>query len=386
MHIALICEKYPPDLGGLAVSLRRLATGLVYAGERVQVFALSNTQAPGETTCQEQDGYPTWRLGAFPRQDDTLGAWFRMVCEHHAVHPFDLLHGYFLSGAGFVAAYAGRNLGVPAVVSARGNDLDRAVFDPGKAAHVLAALRLASAVTANSRDLVRKASALTPGREVKLIQNGVDATLFHPSPPNPVLVRELGLQGRRTVGFCGEARFKKGLGVLLDAFAQLDDPQATLLLLGGVRQGEDREAFKSFCRAHLSADIRATPLVPQSTLPEWYNLLDVLALPSLYDGLPNALLEGLACGRAVVGTPVGGLVDVIVDKENGLMVPPGDARQLSETLARLLADGGLRAQLGQAGRQTVQQHFTPQAEVKATLGVYRSLTSDTHGFGDTPNA
>src|SRR5512144_2993072 len=110
-----------------------------------------------------------------------------------------------MHGAGFVAALAGRFLGVPSVVGARGNDLDRDVFDPGRAAHILYALQHADAVTANSRELVARVQALANGRTARLVPNGVDAALFAPGACDEALARTLGVEGMPRIGFVGEA-------------------------------------------------------------------------------------------------------------------------------------------------------------------------------------
>ena len=377
MNVALVAEKYPPDAGGLAVSAARLAGGLMAAGVAVQVFCLDTRLEPGRTLTVEplQPDEPlVHRLGAYARTDDTLAAWFDQVAAQHARSRFDLLHGYFITRAGFVAAYAGRFLGIPSVVSARGNDLDRALFDPGKAAHIFYALQHATAVTTNARDLQRKAQALAPGREVTLIPNGVDARSFHPLPRDARLAAELGLGDRPVVGFVGEARAKKGLATLLLAFRELAARRdADLLLAGGVRKGEDRDLFNVFCKQNPGLRIHSLPDAPLAQMPAVYSLIDVLALPSTHDGLPNALLEGMACGRAIAATPAGGIPDALVDGQNGLLVPVGNPETLAAALEKLLADGELRTRLGAAARATVAERFTLGKEVIGNLDIYREL-------------
>ncbi len=373
MNIALLTEKYPPDVGGLAVSTQRLAQMLVAAGHRVDVFAPTTTLAPGEISCAEQNGFSVHRLGAHKRTDDTLADWFSVLVASHNESRFDLLHAYFITQAGFIATYAARWLGLPAIVSARGNDLDRAVFDPGKAAHVLSALQNADAITANSRDLIRKVHALAK-REAVLIPNGIDAAHFAPAPRAESLAQSLGVAGKSIVGFVGEARAKKGLATLLLAFrAVAQKRSAALLLIGGVRDGDDKDTLKIFQKQNRDLHIVVVPHVAPEKLPPYYNLLDVFVLPAIRDGLPNALLEAMACERAVVGTPVGGIPDAVRDRENGLLVPPGDPVALASTLNRLLDDASWRERLGKNARATIISDFTPARELKLNLELYRKL-------------
>ncbi|MBI5880353.1 MAG: glycosyltransferase [Chloroflexi bacterium] len=372
MHIALLSDKFPPDPGGLAVSAARLAHLLAAAGHRVQVFA-PGAQPPAATAA---DGVIIHRIAPRKRTDEILSNWFDAVVAAHRADPFDLLHAYFVATAGYVAAFAGRYLGVPSVVSARGNDVDRAAFDPSRAAHLLYALNHASAVTTNAAELARKAEALAPGLTVTLIPNGVDAAQFTPAPRDDALAASLGVAGLPVVGFVGEARAKKGLTHLLLAFRAVAARRpAALLLVGGARDGDDRDVLKVFQKQNPALVARVVPYMTPDALPAYYNLLDVLALPSLHDGLPNALLEGMACGCAVVGARVGGIPDALSDGENGRLVPPGDVDALAAAIDALLDSDAERARLGFAARATILQRYAPANELEANLRIYKRLAT-----------
>jgi glycosyltransferase involved in cell wall biosynthesis len=381
-RIALITERFPPDVGGLAASVGRLARGLTDRGEPVDVFYLTAELAPGEIRREAREGVSLHLLGRHRRVEDTLAGWIAHLESEHRSAPFSVLHAYYATSPGFVAVHAGDLLGVPSVVSVRGNDVDRTVLDPAKAAHTLHALRGADAVTANSRDLARKAAGLGGRREVALIPNGVDAERFRPLPRDPDLLSRLGLEDRHVIGFVGEARAKTGLADLLLAYRRLASgagadrgngrPETTLLLVGGVRP-DDRGLVEVFRAQNPTLHtVVVDPVVPRA-LVAYYALLNVLVLPSLRDGLPNALLEGMACGRAVVATDVGGMPDVLRDGENGILVPAGDVERLADSIRALLDDRDRRKQLGQEARLTVQEGFTPERELDLTQQVYRRL-------------
>jgi glycosyltransferase involved in cell wall biosynthesis len=325
---------------------------------------------PGSGARLADGGVAVQRVAGAGKPVDVLPDWFSALAAAHAAEPLDVIHGYFANQAGFVAVYAGRTLGVPAVVSVRGNDLDRAVFDPGRAAHTLYALAQAQAVTANSQDLARKAQALAPGARVTLVPNGVDAGCFAPAPPDPRLRAAFGLDERPVIGFVGEARAKKGLGALLLAFAEVARRRpAQLLLVGGAR-ADDKDLVRVFRQQNPGLKVRLVPYDQPKDMPACYNLIDVLALPSVRDGLPNALLEGMACARAVVGTLAGGIPDALRDGENGRLVPIGDVGALAGAIDDLLDDPEERARLGANARATVMREFPPEREVARTLEVY----------------
>ncbi len=390
MKIALLSEKYTPDIGGLAISAGRMGHLLASAGCEVRVFAPSSNLPAAKKQTLPHSRVSVTRFGAHKRVDDTLVDWFELIAEEHQREPFDLLHAYFLPMAGFVAAYAGKYLNIPSVVSIRGNDIERAAFDPSKFSHVMYALQNASAVTTNASELAKKAKAFID-RDVVLIPNGIDVECFKPMERNEGLAEALGLgggngdslreashwkveSGNPVIGFVGELREKKGLATLLDAYAQINKKQpASLLVVGEVREGEDKKLFDDFRITNPQLPITITGQIPHKDLPAYYSLMDVFVHPSLRDGMPNAVLEAMACGKTVIATPVGGVKDVIVDGVNGLLVNVHDAEGLAEKMAEALSLPEKRESIGRAARGAVVNQFTLEKELQANLKIYQSL-------------
>jgi glycosyltransferase involved in cell wall biosynthesis len=392
MKIALLSEKYTPDIGGLAISTGRLGHLLASAGHEVRVFAPTSNLLPTEKQILPHSGISVTRFGTHKRVDDTLVDWFELLVEEHKREPFDVLHAYFLPMAGFVAAYAGKYLNVPSVVSIRGNDIERAAFDPSRFSHVMYALQNASAVTTNASELVRKARAFVE-REVTLIPNGIDTECFKPMERNEVLAETLGLkvlesdsllsaigeqaprlQNNPIIGFAGELREKKGLTTLLSAYAQLNKKQAaTLLIVGEVRVGEDKQAFDEFRASHPECQMIVTGIVSHKDMPAYYSLMDVFVHASLRDGMPNALLEAMACGKTVIATPVGGTTDVLEDGVNGVLVNVNDADALAKSILQVLSRPEDRRIMSKSAREAVVRQVTPEKELEANLQVYKSL-------------
>ena len=385
MKIALLTEKYTPDIGGLAISTERLAKLLNVAGHEVRIFAPTPSTAlragsslpASEKQTLNFEGINVTRFGAHKRVDDTLVDWFELLVSEHQREPFDILQAYFLPQAGFVAAYAGKYLHIPSVVSARGNDLERAIFDPSRATHILYALQHANAVTTNTNDMIKKARALVPGLEVTLIPNSVDTEHFSPKPKNQGLTKALGLNNLPVIGFVGELRKKKGIHTLLNAYTQLRKKiPAALIILGDVRPGEDKNYFEEYKKSNPDSNIIVTGFVSPTDLPQYYALMDVMVMPSLRDGLPNALLEGMACEKAILATPVGGIKDVIQDGINGKLIPVRDVNHLTSAMEELVMKESLRSKLGVAGRETVIMDYQLKKELDANLNLYIKLKSD----------
>ena len=171
----------------------------------------------------------------------------------------------------------------------------------------------------------------------------------------PVLLKEEFLL------FVGELSRDKGLPTLLQAYESLGMKRPRLLLVG--RRTPDTPT-------HLPNGAEMYAEWPHEHVMAAFRHCLFAVLPSIcLDACPTTVLEAMASGRPVVATTTGGIVDMIVDEENGLLVPPGDEHKLAEAIARLLNDADLRLRLA-AGAQERVQRFTASAVVERLEAVY----------------
>jgi glycosyltransferase involved in cell wall biosynthesis len=211
------------------------------------------------------------------------------------------------------------------------------------------------------RDAVVSDEGLAPER-VTVLENGVDLSRF-PEVPAPART------GR--VGVTANLRPVKGLDVFVRAAAEVAaaHPGASFHLAG---DGPLRDDLGQLGH-ELGLGTRLALLGSMADVPGFLAGLDVAVLPSLSEGMSNALLEYMAAGRAVVATAVGGNVRLIEDGVSGLLVPPGDAPRLAAAIGRLLSDSALAARLGAAARQRVEEHYSRPAMVRRFETYYLSL-------------
>lgn len=368
MRVCVVPHRYPPDGGGVASASQRYVQGLTLAGHQVAVIRLDPTLAPGKTEQRERAFVTETAIGTHRRADDTHSAWFDAVVSAHHQAPFDVVVGRYLDAASYVAVYAARFLSLPSVVSARGNDVDRGAFDGATLSQLLWTVSHASAVTAVSQELRRKLRALIPTVEPIVVHNGVDTDLFSPGPR---------AAARPQVLFVGEARKKKGLPVLLEAHARVAasrDRDVELLLIGGVRT-EDAEILQVFTHKNPQVSVRVLQAVPQAELVHHYRSAALLVMPSLHDGLPNALLEAMACGCPVVATSVGGIPDVVSHEVEGLLVPAGDVTALAQAIERTLQAPSKSAERAARARERVLRDFSAEQERLTDLRLLERLVS-----------
>jgi glycosyltransferase involved in cell wall biosynthesis len=153
--------------------------------------------------------------------------------------------------------------------------------------------------------------------------------------------------------------------------AALPGAGAVFLLIG---DGPELERISTLARS-LGLEDRVRIVGPRygDDLAAAYAAADVLVSPSAYEGFGLTLVEGMAAGLAVVADAVGGVTDIVVDGETGLLLPPGDDDALRTALADLVADPDLRARMGAAGRRRAQSHFTPESFAESFTAVYERL-------------
>jgi glycosyltransferase involved in cell wall biosynthesis len=173
------------------------------------------------------------------------------------------------------------------------------------------------------------------------------------------------------VGYVGRLVPIKDAATLLAGFAALVSqcPHARLLIVG---DGELRASLESTTR-----DLRIDSYVHfagwRRDLTRVYGAMDVVALTSRNEGTPVAIIEALAAGVPVVATAVGGVPDVVRDKETGLLISPGDPTALANALLRLSSDAELCQRLSASGRQDVAQRFGSKRLVADIAALYSQL-------------
>ena len=173
------------------------------------------------------------------------------------------------------------------------------------------------------------------------------------------------------VGSLGRLHSQKGFSDLLTALAQVRRriPSVRLFLAG---DGELRADLEAQSRS-LGLSEAVTFAGVRTDVPEILAALDVFVLPSLWEGMPNAVLEAMAAGLPVVATAVGGIPEVVVDGVTGLLVPPRDPDGLAQAIECLLRDPGLRRKMGQAGWKRVERCFSVEQMVRKTEDLYETL-------------
>ena len=229
------------------------------------------------------------------------------------------------------------------------------------------------AVIAVSKDMkedIQKAYPI-PASNVTVIHNGVDPEKYYPRDGQESLAK-FSIRSP-FVFFVGRLSRQKGIFDLIEAMKRV--PPGTMLVLA-TGKPDTPEIEDDLRRAVRAADnvVWIREMLEDHDLVNLYNEAAVFACPSVYEPFGIINLEAMACETPVVATRVGGIKEVVVNEETGLLVPPGEPAKLGRAITRILEDPQTGAKMGKAGRRHVLRNFTWDRIAARTLELYRSLT------------
>lgn len=234
---------------------------------------------------------------------------------------------------------------------------------------VLSLLQEAIVVDSAAVREILRAHTRIPLHKYAVIHNGIDVAEFDGAPDRAVARAALGLQDDElVVGEIAHLRPHKGQRHLVGAVARLSahHPSLRLVLVGG---GPDQEALEDLARTLGVAD-RVEFVGPRPDLPVVLAALDVLALPSTFEGFGIVQAEAMYLRLPVIATSHGGSTEVVEEGVTGFLVPFGDEDALADRIDRLAADSELRARMGEAGRRRVLERFTADAMARGYAELY----------------
>jgi starch synthase len=384
MRAALISREYPPEVyGGAGVHIEFLAAELAKRIDvEVHCFGADRNQ-PGVFAYRP----PAELAGANPALA-TLGVDLEITS---ALRDIDVVHSHtwYANMAGHVGSLLA---GVPQVVTAHSLEPMR----PWKAEQLGGGYRLSSwaertayesaaavvAVSTGMRaDILSAYPAIDPAR-VRIIPNGIDTELYAPVPDRDALARYGLSTDRPIVLFVGRITRQKGVAHLVAAAAEFA-PDVQLALCAGSPDTPElaEEITAGVARLQASRDgvVWIQQMLPRPELLQLLTAADLFICPSIYEPQGIVNLEAMACETAVVASRVGGIPDVVVEGETGLLVDyAADPREFEAGLAaavnELIGDPARVRAMGLAGRRRAVQNYGWAAIAERTVQLYQSLT------------
>ncbi|MCX5788977.1 MAG: glycosyltransferase family 4 protein [Elusimicrobia bacterium] len=371
----MISANFHPYLGGAEKQALELSRALCERGVEVTVLTRC---LPGLAREETVDGVvirrlPAWGRGLVDSTVFMIGAFFWLL-----KHPrrFDAIHVHLAGSPALAASLAGRLLGKRVVVKLGGGKGigELAVSETTRAGRLkLKALcRLRPRFVTVNRELVGELAEHGLGAaEVVIVPNGVDSRAYHPAiaDEKAALRKELGWPGGLCFLYVGRLAVEKRLDMFLEqlGLALSKRPaDAFVALIGkGEMEPRIREAAEA---AGLSKRVLFLP--PTPSISRLYRAADVFVLPSISEGLSNALLEAMASGLAVLASRVGGIPDAVADGGSGLLFDAQDIPALREGLTRFLTEPGLAKRMGRKAREDVLARYDLSAVAQRYLELY----------------
>lgn len=309
-----------------------------------------------------------------PRRLSPSGDWRALVGLVRVLRSLrpDIVHTH-TSKAGFLGRLAARLAGVPRVVhtmhepphNAASSWYARAVYVWLERLAALWADRVHTQSHANEREILR--TRLVPRRKLVVFHLGIELSRYAPAADARAAVRSLGIPDDvPVIGAVGRLETPKGQTYLLQALRLLHPRRDVRCVIVG----------EGVLRERLEAEAVGLPVTFTGYREDMLELMqgfDVFAFPSLWEGLGVVLLEAMAYARPLVASAVGGVLDVVVPEETGLLVPARDPAALAGAIERLLDDPSLAQRLGQAGHERLLRTFRSEVADDHFMALYRSL-------------
>lgn len=375
---------FPPGVGGSEMYAYELANALGARGHDVDVITQS---VPDEDrTVETHENVETYRITTARRYLVTFETLYYSIKARLDVDfdDYDIIQGTLMP-ASTVALSDKLTFDTPLVVTSHGTSLGETrshtaelptdyllkyffhptniVFDSiaGRAAdHIVA-------ISEQTRDQLVEAYRFD-AEKISLIPHGVDTGRFYPRENRHPAVS----QDKTSLLFVGRLASRKGVSRAIECVSQLPDREHVELLIAGTGRHEER--LKNLAEElGVEDQVEFLGFVPDDELPTLYSSADVFLFPSRYEGFGLVFLEAMACGTPVVGTPVGGIPDIVEDGETGFVAD--DVESMAKSVNRLHQSPSLLSELSTEARDTAKDmHWgTVAQEVER---VYESVIDD----------
>ena len=291
-----------------------------------------------------------------------------------------ILHAHTASPDGYVGLLLRKEFSLPLVVSLRGSDVNVYPYRDRWTFYLTQkVISEADRLTAVSGALKAAAEEIAkPRSDIAVVYTGcdLDRFSFHEAlrkefrhrlgipPESPMLI------------FIGHILQAKGIFELFDAFliARQGHPDLHLVMIGS---GDDLPVIKRKAEQVLGY-MHFLGTRPHDEIPGWLSAADILVLPSWREGLPNVVVEAMACERSVVATRVGGIPEAVVNGECGILVEKQNVQELADAIIHLLDNDKDRERMGLRGREVVEERFSWEKNAVETLHVYREVLNGRH--------
>lgn len=297
--------------------------------------------------------------------DLDIGLTARLIKVIRQYRP-DIIHVHSRRGADFFGGIAARLTSTPCVLSRRVDNPERNIFGKIKYLFYDKVIAISSAI---GRELEKQK---VPKKNIRIIHSAVDAEFFDTHYDRKAFDKEFSIDNHQIViGVIAQLIPRKGHRYLLNALPDILKKHAniTVLFFG---QGAEQQALEAeVSNKSLCQHVRFEGFRPD--LPQWIGCLDIVVHPADMEGLGVSLLQAGAARVPMIGTNAGGIPEIILNRQTGLLIEPGDVMGLHNALLELIEDPSLGRELGLNANNHIKHFFSINSMVQGNLDVYEEL-------------
>lgn len=282
----------------------------------------------------------------------------RKASEMHQSKPFDVILGRCFFPDGDAAIRLSRVLKIPVVGLGIGSEVNETPdWSKSLYKHFVRTAKAFDATMACGQGVADRIDSVT-GKNTLAVYGVVDLDQFTPVTDNSSVRKELGMPlGKLVALYAGNLVKTKGVYEMIEAFARIERraPKVVLKICGSGQQEDGmRRMIKEKNLDHI---IEIVGMVEPKQMHKWMQASDLFVLPSYMEGMPNAVMEAMACGLPVVSTSVGGLPEAVGDCQGAILVPPRNVEEFGKAVFKVLRDDELRVRMGVASRVRAEERF-----------------------------
>ncbi len=387
MKICILNYEFPPLGGGGGIGCYELSKELVKMGNEVIVITTGYNNLP---SFEIKDGITIYRVDCFRRDLEVasfhsmglfLPKTMRLLTNLIKKHEIDIINAHFALPSAVPGIFVRKITKVPIVVTLIGGD----IYDPTKRKHLFRrfgfnpivrfVLKHADTLTSISEDIKSRSIELGARKDITVIPYGVNTDLFNPKKRNNTIIKKFGGKNSKMILSVGRLIKRKGYQYLIRAIPKvlIDFPNSIFAIVG---EGPERHPLTKLIEK-LKIDDRVLFLgnIPNTNLPELYASSDLFVLPSIHEGLGIVYLEAMASGVPIITTNSGGMRDLIIDKQTGILIKSRKSEEIANTIISLLNDDKLANYLENHGRKLVERKYSWRQTAVKYMRVYQSVCS-----------
>jgi len=289
----------------------------------------------------------------------------------------NILHVHTATPMGPVGLFLKKKFNIPLICSLRGSDINTYPH------YNWLTLRQTKGVISKTDQLITVSKALKkevekiaiPKHKIQVIYNGCDLEKFRPKQTLRIITRKkLNIpENSDVLIFVGGLKKEKGVNELIESFISLSNknPNLYLIIIGDGSQKSF--LIQKISQAKLENKCHLISQQPHHKIPDLLNASDILILPTYNEGLPNVVIEAMACSLPVITTRVGGIPELIKNGKTGILIDKKDILSLKKSILKLIENKQIRIKMGYNERRIIKQKFSWKKNAENVKKIYEEL-------------